>query len=132
MPAHTEHTCTVSSNLRTPYPTADFCSIAKEILGTHYSLSIVLIGDKLARTLNETHRRKTTSSNVLSFPLSEESGEIFINLARAKREAHLFSLSPSGHVKYLLIHGCLHLKGYTHGSTMEGAERSLLERYHIH
>lgn len=129
--ARAQHTCAVASTVRHTYDVSDFCRIAHAILGEAYTLSIVLIGDTRARALNNVHRAKDTAANVLSFPLDTTHGEIFLNMARIKREAHRFDLSPEGHVRYLLIHGCLHLKGHTHGSTMEQAERRFLKRFSI-
>jgi probable rRNA maturation factor len=91
----------------------------------------VLIGDTRARTLNKRHRNKDYAANVLTFPLSPNEGEIFLNVARISREAHRYNLSPSGHACYLLIHGCLHLKGYSHGGTMEEAEQKYLKKFSI-
>ena len=128
---NTGTTCTVQSTLRRNVPAADLCTIAQHILGPRYTLSIVLIGDTRARTLNKKHRNKDTSTNVLSFPLTSACGEIFLNIPRIEREAHRFHLSPQGHLRYLLIHGCLHLKGYHHGGTMEQAEQTLLNTFAI-
>jgi probable rRNA maturation factor len=117
------------STIRRPWNTADFGVIAESILGEKYELSIVLIGDQKARRLNIAYRNKNTPANVLSFPLSTHSGEIFLNIARAKREAASYGLTPTEHVRFLLIHGCLHLRGYDHGSTMERAEQTFLKRF---
>lgn len=83
------------------------------------------------RRLNETYRGKGTPANVLSFPLGKDAGEIFLNPARARREARSFELSPEGHLEYLLIHGCLHLKGLDHGSTMDRAEVSYRKQFGV-
>lgn len=101
------------------------------VLGKDYALSLVFIGDKKAKTLNTTYRNKETSANVLSFPLSKHEGEIFINLARVRREHKKFDLSYLGHVHYLFIHGLLHLKGLPHGSTMDKTERELRKKFGI-
>src|SRR3989344_5201030 len=61
--------------------------ISEEILGRDYDLSLVLCGDALSRKLNYSFRGKNKTANVLSFPLSENEGEIFINLSQARREA---------------------------------------------
>lgn len=114
---------------RTRWDTRVFLSIAQEILSSRYSLSIVLIGDTRARTLNQTYRQKNTAANVLSFPLSPTVGEIYINLARVRREARSFDLSPHGYAAFLLIHGCLHLKGYDHSSKMERAEQRYIQQF---
>ena len=121
--------CAVSHTTKNTWNTGDFCVIGERILGAAYALSIVLVGDTRARTLNREHRHKTYTPNVLSFPLTREAGEIVINIPQATREAHRFDHTPEDHVRFLLIHGCLHLKGYTHGSTMAKAERIHFETF---
>jgi len=93
----------------------NFDKIKNKVLGNDYELSLVFASDALTRRLNRTYRGIDKSTNVLAFPLSKTSGEIFINRARAKP----FS------VKYLFIHGLLHLKGMRHGDTMERTEKKL-------
>lgn len=117
------------TTIRRSWNTTGFSAIAEAILGREYELSIVLIGDTKARTLNTTYRNKTYAANVLSFPLSPKSGEIFLNIAKAIREAASYRLTPAQHVRFLLIHGCLHLRGYDHGSTMDRAEQTFLKRF---
>lgn len=101
------------------------------ILGKSYELSLVFIGPDRARRLNEESRQKTYVPNVLSFPLSNSAGEIFICPHVAKREAKNFNLSERGYIAYLFIHGCVHLKGYDHGATMERLERKYLKAFNI-
>ncbi len=90
--------------------------IKNRVLGKKYELSLVFTKDTLMRRLNRTYRGLDKTSNVLAFPLSKTSGEIFINPLRAKP----FS------VTHLFIHALLHLKGMTHGDIMEQAEKKLL------
>lgn len=90
--------------------------IKNKVLGINYELSLVFASDALTRRLNRIYRGIDKPTNILAFPLSKTSGEIFINPSRAKP----FS------VKYLFIHGLLHLKGTEHGDTMEQAEKKLL------
>ena len=116
---------------RTPWDTRGFSRIARAIVPDGYTLSVVLIGDMRARALNRAYRDKHTASNVLSFPLSDTAGEVFINLARVKREAHQYDLTPEGHAAFLLIHACLHLVGHDHGSRMEEAEQTFLKKFSI-
>ncbi|MFA6273417.1 MAG: rRNA maturation RNase YbeY [Candidatus Paceibacterota bacterium] len=93
-------------------------SLAKEmILGKNYELSLVFIGNQLARKLNKIYRNKNDAANVLSFSLDKHTGEIFINLEKVKTDAR---------VALLLIHALLHLKGLQHSSKMEGEERKFL------
>ncbi len=121
----------ISKTIRSRWSVIGYEEIVRAILGKKQNLSIVLIGDKKAQTLNKTYRNKNKSANILTFPLGENVGEIFINIAGVKKEAHLYDLTPSGYAKYLLIHGCLHLKGYAHGSTMDKAENKFLKKFSI-
>lgn len=94
-----------------------FSRTKEMILGKNYELSLVFIDNQLARKLNKTYRNKNDSANVLSFSLDEHTGEIFINLEKAKTDAR---------IALLLIHALLHLKGWRHSSKMESEERKFL------
>ena len=120
---------TLSSYAISPRDARLFRRIQKEILGSAYSLSLTFVGDARARTLNKKYRKKNTPTNVLSFPLSKTEGEIIVNPRRAARDARTFKHTAREHVIFLFIHGCLHLAGYTHGTTMEREERALLRRF---
>lgn len=103
-----------------------FTQIKNSVLGKDYELSLVLADKATSRKLNRVYRGKDKSTNVLSFPLSKSSGEIFIDLDTAQKEAKGFEMSFQKFVKYLYIHGLLHLKGMAHGRKMERVEKKLL------
>lgn len=111
------------------YPKLPYQTIAEDLLPKRYALSLVFIGERRAQKLNEQYRQKTYVPNVLSFPLTSDTGEIFITPRVAEREAKKFSLTPRGYVGFLFIHAILHLKGYRHGATMERAEKKYLLKY---
>lgn len=119
----------VHTTLRTPVPKLPFSAIAQDILGSDYMLSATFVGTRRAQSLNQAYRNKSYVPNVLSFPLSSDCGEIFICPAVAAREAKNFSMTPKGYLGFLFIHGCLHLKGYDHGVTMEQAEKKYCTKY---
>ena len=104
----------------------EFSRLKNTVLGRQYELSLVFIDQKRSRELNKKYRRKNKPTNVLSFPLSNKVGEIFIDLDTATKDAKKFGMSFREFVKYLFIHGLLHLKGMRHGATMETAEKKLL------
>jgi probable rRNA maturation factor len=122
--------CTITSSVQSfaahPYET-----IARDILGATYHVSLVFVGPTRAKHLNEAYRKKSYVPNVLSFPLDERHGEIYICPTIAKREAEQHGLSVNGYQAYLFIHGCLHLKGHDHGDTMEKLEQRYKKRYGI-
>lgn len=101
------------------------------VLGKRYSLSLVFIGETRSRTLTKKHKKKDKPSNVLSFPLEKNEGEIFITPAVAKREAKRYNTTPNKHIGFLFIHGLLHLSGFQHGSRMESKEQALREQFGV-
>lgn len=112
-------------------PRVPFKQMKEKVLGKGYSLSLVLCGNTLTHKLNKTYRKKDKPTNILSFSLDQKEGEIFLNLPLLKKEAHTQGRSMSAHTSYLFIHGLLHLKGYTHGSTMEKEEEKLLHFFGV-
>lgn len=126
-----EETIAISQTTKGTLPRLPLAHIKNKVLGKHYELSVVFIGDTRARTLNQKHRKKTYIPNVLSFPLSKHSGEIFINPHQAQRDAKDFGLSTRSMLAYLFIHGLLHLKGVRHGATMETMEHKLLQQFDL-
>ena len=114
------------------YPTSwPYQAMKEAILGKTYELSLTFVGATMAQTLNQTYRQKDYVPNVLSFPLNEDTGEIYICPVVAKREAKNFNLSVDGYVAYLFIHGLVHLKGHDHGQAMDTLERKYVKKFNI-
>jgi probable rRNA maturation factor len=123
-------TLSITSTVKS-HPTHEYQAMKDAILGKRYNLSLVFIGQKKAAGLNEQYRKKSYSPNVLSFPLDEKNGEIFICPQVAKTQAAKYNLSTDGYVAFLFIHGLLHLKGHDHSDTMDAQEQKYLKRFHI-
>ena len=121
----------ISLQTKDRLPTLPFLRLKEKILGKAYELSLVIVSDARSLTLNSEYRNKTYIPNVLSFPLDESHGEIFLNLKQAKREVKERQESFDYFVALLFIHSMLHLKGYRHGVTMECTEQTWLKKYHI-
>ncbi|OGG77881.1 rRNA maturation RNase YbeY [Candidatus Kaiserbacteria bacterium RIFCSPLOWO2_01_FULL_54_24] len=119
----------VRNTTRTKFPRIPFESIARKILGSHYELSLVICGDARARSLNRKYRKKGYATNVLSFPLTKNDGEIFLNMRAAEREAKKYNVSLRTRLMFLFIHACLHLKGVRHGPKMELLEQKTLKQF---
>ena len=114
---------------RTALPAIPFSRIKNNVLGNKHVVSLVFVGTTRARTLNMRYRKKSYVPNVLSFPLDEQTGEIYICTPRLVREAPKYNMSVRTYTGYLFIHALLHLKGRLHGATMETIERELLSRF---
>lgn len=106
-----------------------FVSIKDKILGKKYELGVAYVGDTKIRNLNRIYRNKDYATDILSFPLSETSGDIFINPNILKKKAPDFNMTEKEYTLFLIIHGCLHLKGYDHGSEMEKLEKKFLKSF---
>jgi rRNA maturation RNase YbeY len=113
------------------YPALPYEEMKEAILGKKYDLSLTFIGKKRALTLNKKHRNATYVPNVLSFPLTDTVGEIYISPEVARKEASKFSMTPDGYIGYLFIHGLLHLKGHLHGGTMETLEKKYVAKFKL-
>lgn len=103
--------------------------IADDILDTSYDVSIVVVGEKRALSLNKEYRNKDYIPNVLSFPIDETMGEIFLNPKAAKLESSKFNLTVPHYLYYLLIHSMLHLKGHDHSDEMAAKETFFMKKY---
>ncbi|MBN2344489.1 MAG: rRNA maturation RNase YbeY [Deltaproteobacteria bacterium] len=86
-------------------------------------LSIVICDDSFIHSLNKEYRNKDKATDVLSFPMSETPGkemcnavlgDIIISVDTARRQAAQRKHPLLDEVTTLLVHGILHLVGYTH------------------
>lgn len=122
---------TITNLTKGKLPRLPFINIADAVLGKEYDCSLVIVSPQTSRRLNLTHRGKDNSTNILSFPLDETSGEIFLDLVQARKECAQFERSYQNFVGFLFIHGLFHLKGYDHSSTMERQERKIRTLFKI-
>ncbi len=106
-----------------------FEKLKNDILGKQYSLSMAYVSEKQSKEINKKYRKKDKATNVLSFPLRKDEGEIILCPAVIKREAKSFSKTFDQFLSFLVIHGMLHLKGMKHSSTMERAEKFYSKKY---
>jgi len=123
------HSCTIINKTKGKLPRLPFVYIKEEILGTKYDLSIGFVSAREQKSINKKYRNIDKTTNILSFPLSKNSGEITFDLVKSKKDAPLFNMPTATFLKYLFIHGCLHLKGYDHSDIMEEEEIKFLNRF---
>jgi rRNA maturation RNase YbeY len=121
----------LSNETRTTMPRAFFRDAAHAALPESYHLSVVFVDAARIRKLNLIYRDKDEPTDILSFPLSESEGEIYICPAEAEREAAKFDRSYDNFIKFLFIHGCVHLKGHDHGATMERIEAGMRAKFKV-
>lgn len=110
-------------------PSLPFVQIKDDILGKKYSLSVAYVNESVSKKLNKTYRGKDRSTNVLSFQLNKNEGELVLCPAVIKREARDFDRTFEKFLGFLVIHGMLHLKGMDHSVTMEKRELKYDKKY---
>ncbi|MDQ5954958.1 MAG: putative rRNA maturation factor [Patescibacteria group bacterium] len=109
-------------------PRLPFFDIKNDILKKKYELSIAFVDKKISRSLNKKYRGKDKATNVLSFSLNKNSGELVLCPQLIKTETKKFERNFPNLLLFLVIHGMLHLKGMEHGEKMEKLEEKYLSR----
>lgn len=104
-------------------------------------IGLIFIGRRRMKDLNRIYRKRDDVTDVLSFSeesgkkhgfispekINEGSGEIFICLERAKKQAREKGHSVKKEVSILLIHGILHLAGFDHEKITDARVMQKLE-----
>lgn len=100
-------------------------------------LSLLFVNDERIRQLNLRYRGIDRATDILSFPAGEEKfryprnevlGDIVISLPAVMRQSRERNLTFYEELDSLLIHGILHLFGYTHESENEFRKMRRKER----
>ncbi|MGJ4733918.1 rRNA maturation RNase YbeY [Leptospira levettii] len=92
-------------------------------------LSVLVVNDEMMSEINGERRGKPKTTDVLSFPLYDESlkipfqilGEIVISMETCRKQAIEIGHSVIDEFYRLLVHGILHLFGYDHETNEEDA-----------
>jgi probable rRNA maturation factor len=108
-----------------------FKKMAQAVLGKNYELSVVFVSTNKIRQINRVYRGKDVPTDILSFPLSPTTGEIYINVTETALQAPAFNRPFDNFLKFLFIHGLVHLNGYDHGSTMESIEAGIRAQFKV-
>ncbi|MEK7635048.1 MAG: rRNA maturation RNase YbeY [Patescibacteria group bacterium] len=103
--------------------------VKNEILGKPYELSFAFISKNKIKELNKNYRKINEPTDVLSFQLEKNSGEILICKAIAKIKAPKFDMTFEDYLLFLVIHALLHLKGLDHSDKMKRYEQRYHSRY---
>ena len=87
-------------------------------------VSIAFIDDDAMKELNQKFRKKSKTTDVLTFPADDSYnepsatgrplGDIVISVDQARRQAADEKHSLATEVRYLVLHGVLHALGYDH------------------
>ncbi|MDD5152663.1 MAG: rRNA maturation RNase YbeY [Candidatus Pacebacteria bacterium] len=121
----------ITNTTKGKLPRLPFAKIAEAVLGKEYDCSLVIVSPRKSRSLNNFYREKDKPTNILSFPLDKNQGEIFLDLETCKKDAPNFDRSYSNFIGFLFIHGLFHLKGLDHGAKMEKQEQKIRRLFKI-
>lgn len=103
-------------------PSLPFVQIKNKVLGKKYELDLIFVSEKKIHALNKTYRKVNKPTDILSFPIDKNSGEIFICEKITKKKAKDFEREYNNFIAFLFVHGTVHLLGYDHGNKMEAIE----------
>jgi probable rRNA maturation factor len=98
-----------------------------------FPVTLRIVGAREARALNRAFRKKDYATNVLTFRYDRTGGDIVLCHPVIRREARAQGKSLAAHYAHLVVHGCLHLRGYDHekkrdAARMEAREIRILRR----
>lgn len=124
-------TFNITNTTKAKLPSLAFADMKDAILGKKYELSVLIVNKSIIQKLNKEFREIDKPTDILSFPLSEDFGEIYINPDMTKIEAKKFGREYENFFAFLFIHGLVHLKGFDHGSTMESIEARFRKKFGV-
>lgn len=111
----------------------EFLGCLARRLGITAEFSTVLVSDRGIRHYNRRYRGVPEPTDVLAFPMGEESylGDILISVETADRQRRGILQTE---LKVLALHGLLHLMGYDHevdSGEMESKESQLRREFQL-
>jgi len=98
-------------------------------------VSFLLTSDSNIRLLNKDYRNKDKSTNVLAFPMNQNTfgegyivGDVVISLQKILSESKKLKIQKYKYLSQITIHGVLHLLGFDHKSNKEHKEMNKIEQ----
>lgn len=105
--------------------------LATERAGGPWEVSVALVDDDRLQELHRDFMGIDSPTDIMTFPNGEEGdephgGELVISVDHARSQASAWGLSPEEEIRFLAIHGLLHLLGWRDDTDEQ--RRSMLER----
>ena len=98
------------------------------------ALAIIFTNNRFIHKINREFLDHDYITDVIAFPLGEDAGveaEIYINLDAARNQAKKFNVTYTQEARRLLIHGVLHLLGYSDKSRREKNKMTIREEFYL-
>ena len=108
--------------------------LAAEQTTGQWTVTVVLTGDAQIRLLHRDYMASDTPTDVMTFPLGEPipgsmadaGGDIVVSVERAADQAGDYGQTVGDEIRFLVVHGVLHLCGWK--DTSEDNQARMLER----
>ncbi|HNO71190.1 MAG TPA: rRNA maturation RNase YbeY [Bacteroidia bacterium] len=96
-------------------------------------ISFTFCSDSFLLDINKKFLRHNTLTDIITFqyPADKLSGEIFISIPRVRENAKKFNVSIQQELYRVIIHGVLHLCGYTDKNNSDKVMMSKREDYYL-
>ena|SRR3989338_8490497 len=108
--------------------------ISKKMPKYSEAIDIIIVGEKKSAYLNKRYRKKTGSTNILSFHYLQQPGipplslgDLVICAKLVQKEAKAQGKTIESHWAHLTIHGFLHLLGCDHETKTDAKKMERLE-----
>lgn len=97
-------------------------------------VNFILLNDEELRVINRDYLNHDDYTDVISFDLAEEKnveGEVYLSYDRIKENSFHYGVSSQNEFNRVMIHGMLHLIGYTDGTDEGKNEMRTKEDYYL-
>lgn len=103
------------------------------------NVNYIFCNDGYLLDINQRHLNHDTFTDIITFDYTESntiSGDIFISVDRIRENAQSFNVPFEMELKRVMIHGVLHLLGYTdksaeEQSVMRKKENEMMKLFHV-
>ena len=99
------------------------------------AINIILCSDKYLRKMNKEFLQHDYNTDIITFDLTEDpsviSGDLFISLERVVENAITFETTVTKELHRVMIHGVLHLCGYSDKSKVKQKEMRSREDFYL-
>jgi rRNA maturation RNase YbeY len=97
-------------------------------------IDVVFCSDAYLLEINRAHLQHDTYTDIITFDYCESnqvSGEIYISTDRVRENASIYGIALRDELDRVLVHGILHLLGYTDKTKAQKAKMTATEDYYL-
>ena len=98
-------------------------------------MNFVFCSDNYLLTINQEYLKHNTLTDIITFDNSDKEfaivGDIFISIERVRENARIFTVSEKDELLRVMVHGTLHLLGYTDKGKTSKTLMTAKENYYL-